>query len=202
MTPEEGKNLRIVAEVMDELELCEGCGVNTEGSSVKTLRADGSLVRLLCHSCSIREKLDQFAKDSVLTGRLIMDSISSQDLDGPRHEIRKSYERLRDRIRGFERRVWFGGLQEEVKRCTRSAMSMKHGTLEVLLFSSAGRTMVTIQDGDLDFTVVAAEDSDKPSMGMQSVTGREAELFGLLDRAEAAWESGVRPVPDDQVSML
>jgi hypothetical protein len=78
MTPEEGKNLRIVAEVM-EVELCEGCGVDTEGDNVRTEGPDGSLERLLCNMCAVKEAIERFSVENVQAARTVVDSLSAHE---------------------------------------------------------------------------------------------------------------------------
>ncbi len=75
MTPEEGKNLRIVAEVMEEVGRCEVCGVDTREFGVRTTGPDGSLERLLCNLCAVKEAIGRFSRENVHMGRMVVDSL-------------------------------------------------------------------------------------------------------------------------------
>lgn len=77
MTPEEGRSLRIVAEVMDEVELCEVCGVDTGGheKAVRTTEG-GSLVRVLCQLCAVKESLARIVSHDRAADLITVDSVS------------------------------------------------------------------------------------------------------------------------------
>lgn len=202
MNEEEGRGLRIVTEVMEEREICETCGADTGGGSVKTVSSTGVVLKILCHECSDAVNLEEYGSGRELTMRLVMASIVARDPSGPLKEIRESYERIAERIKLFEERVWFGGLQAENRECHTKGMSMVHDGMSLLVFSMAGRTMITIQDDDGDVTLIADETSGEPTMGLQGVHGTESKAAELMGRAEAAWVSGARPRPDREIRPL
>ncbi len=203
MNEEEGKNLRIVAEVMTEAELCERCGEDTVGSGTKTFSAaTGAILKILCHGCSDASDLEAYEKDRSLTNRVVMMAIMAKEPSALLQEVKASYERVVASVRSFERDVWFSGLQSVVRRCKSSGMSMAHEGLAVLLYSMAGRIMITIQDGVGDVTLIADETSKESTMGVQGTHSTESQAVDLIERATEAWNAGVRPTPDRTISPL
>lgn len=200
MNEEEGRNLRIVAEVMTEAEICERCGEDTVGRCVKTVSATGAVKKILCHDCSDAVDMEDYERERRLTTRVVMMSILARQPSELLLEVKASYERLTASIKSFERDVWFSGLQPVVRACSCSGMSLAHEGLSVLLFSSAGRIMITIQDGVNDLSLIADETSRESTTGLQGVNGTESQAVGLIGRAIAAWNAGARPKPDREVS--
>jgi len=201
---EEGKNLRIVGEVVDEVELCERCGADTLGGNVKTIDAEtGATKKILCHGCHGRISLDNFGETGYLSTSLIMASlVGGGAVDPEREAVRESYERVTAGIKAFESEVWFGGLQALVRSCDSSGMSLVHEGTSMLTFCSAGRAMITVQDEDGEITVIADETSNESRTGLQGLHGTEKHVLSLLERARSAWASGARPRPDREVSVL
>ncbi len=110
------------------------------------------------------------------------------------------YDLIRPAIKQFERDVWFGkGLFEHVNGTTKRGQSGMAGGLKVLVWTCAGRTMITFHDDQGDWlSLMVAEDSRTPTMGLHMRSIEPETIEQWLYRVNANW-SGVKD--DDGVTL-
>lgn len=139
---------------------------------------------------------------TTLTTSSIMECVLS-----PKKEDRDLYERLKLLVMRFEAAVWFKGLQEQ-NNATRERGVSQEGpsrfdredplekktkkTVELLAYTIAGRTMITLQRGDIMLSMVADESSKESRTGLQGIYGTEAQVTQLVEDAIAQWEARPR----------
>ena len=139
---------------------------------------------------------------TTLTTSSIMDCVLS-----PKKEDRDLYERLKLLVKRFEAAVWFQGLQEQNNATRERGVSQEDPsrfdredplekktkkTVELLAYTIAGRTMITLQRGETMLSMVADESSKESRTGLQGIYGTEAQVTQLVDDAIAQWEARPR----------
>jgi hypothetical protein len=101
-------------------------------------------------------------------------------------------------------------VQTYCKRTTKRGHSYTHSDFKVLLWGSAGRVLLTIQDGRLqsdpkarfggaNLTLIFDEDSTHPRGGIQSMAGTKQECLNLI---QALRECDLVFVPDPAVGIF
>lgn len=108
----------------------------------------------------------------------------------------------------FEQDVWFGGFQAKVHaarhRGFRADFAMPDGAPALAMaWSCAGRVMITIEfaDDSAQVSVVTADDSEHPAMGLQGISATRDQAVGLLRAATTALARGAGFKRDDKVGM-
>lgn len=103
---------------------------------------------------------------------------------------------LADHIRRFEVNVWEGcGLARQVRAMPCSGMRGQAGKLDVLLFTSAGRTLITLRDAAGSWcSLVVAQHSDEATMAIHSRCIDDATLCEWLPYVTNHW-AGVQDDP-------
>jgi hypothetical protein len=96
---------------------------------------------------------------------------------------------------GFERVVWFGGLQKAVRATNVSALkgtfvAETGETVEVTTFCSGGRCVIQIETSADRVTLITAEDESEPRMGVQGIDATEETALRLLAATTSAWAAG------------
>lgn len=125
--------------------------------------------------------------------RELMDNGLAKDFDNLKIkcEINASFLRVRDRIKQFEKEVWFAGLQNIVISSDSSKLSASYDKIKILIFSSSGRTLITIYENDIDLTLITAEDSKESSMGFRGSSATEEQIISLLDKTTALFKDNI-----------
>lgn len=102
------------------------------------------------------------------------------------------YEMLEPFIKRFESNVWFPKLFEQVNATTCRGQSGKAGDKSILLWTCAGRTMITIRDAQGSWmSLMVAEDSKEPTMGLHETAIDICQMVSWMRDVEQFWE-GVR----------
>lgn len=172
---------------------------------------EGQKVVGLSHdACEKARRLDEFQRTGLLTSKLTLEAtlVAYKNPDSPHRPIFDACERINEAIKNFERYAWFGGAVPEMKeteyqgkrwtfpRVEKSIQSLalpvrglsgKHDGIEMLVYSCAGRAMVTLRRGDVEITVITADDEQTDRMGQQGIHATEAEAIELLC-AGTHWE--------------
>lgn len=201
----------------DELEYpdCSTCPATKLNAYSARCDANGEVQRVVCFECDRGERLAEFDTNKVLTSRLAMDAALKGDESCPSFldkdlerrarwiEINAASKRIHTEIKAFERVVWFGGLQAQDAACEWKGMKHDADGLLVMSYSMCGRTMITMERGDVSVTVITATDESEPRMGMQGIRATEADAVKLLRDVCSLWTAGgIRMMPDGKVSVL
>lgn len=106
-----------------------------------------------------------------------------------------SMRKIEERVKEFEQKVWFGGLQKQIRASTMKGVSAKvklnKREFSVLTYSMCGRTMITFDLGDDSVTAITLEDeSDRSRMGIQGIDATAERALNLIDTALSMWELG------------
>lgn len=110
-------------------------------------------------------------------------------------DVAEASERVRLCLKSdFEPRVWFGGVQDIVRRSSaaglRAECDTAVGKVEMLVFSTAGRCLMQLDTPTSRVTVIADETSPSPRSGIQGIDATEADAVALLTAASDAWVAG------------
>jgi hypothetical protein len=134
----------------------------------------------------IRHHLDEAWKLGVYTEE-------GQPVAQPRQyrAIRESYNRIYDQVKGFESVIWFGGLQEFVRKDTARGHSAKYGDLHVMCYVMCGRARLQVEIGDGSFVCIQTDEtSSERCMGLHGISATEAQSVSMLTGAIEAWKLG------------
>lgn len=191
---------------------------------------------VICFGCDRKENLSDHMKTGVITTHFMMDcTVSNYDLV-KEAQIYGSYDldenklieiinrdhseevktklrvklattRIQKKIKEFDQRVWFKGLQDQILktqcRGVSAKLGKKHNNFCVLTWTCAGRTMITIEDDDAMVTAVADETSKESRTGLHGIRATGEQALGLLEKAMSLYEDGTLKFKDDKkVSML
>lgn len=112
-------------------------------------------------------------------------------------------------VRRFSREVWFNGLQKIIKASRHHGITAHHEGFSFLTYSICGRTMITLQEGDIDdesynsITLVADETSEEDRTGSNSFSCSINKAFELIDKACKLYLNGdLKFEEDEKVGMI
>lgn len=90
----------------------------------------------------------------------------------PLEELMKEDADFRPHVKRFERVVWYGKLFEHVNGTNARSQKGTADGLNVLVWTCAGRTLITIRDNQDDWlSLIVAEDSgERFTMGVQAMS--------------------------------
>jgi hypothetical protein len=178
----------------------------------------GAVRGRMCLRCADRQSYKEYEKSGVLTGGLLITAclahqywreVTRQErrrrnvpslMDDECMRIYVSNERITAKVKEFERDVWFnGGLQKRVQQETVRGLKAEGPDFEALLYSSAGRVLITLTDVESQqfITIITAEDEEPYArselsgsdsmgpMGIQQLCCTERTALYLLDMAIA-----------------
>jgi hypothetical protein len=210
----------------DNVKSCMRCDSDLE-RGYSSRYVNNECKEVICFKCDKKETLSDFLKTKVLTTRLIMDNsmdlfyyvesirdpkrIQIQDLSEleslkTKLEIQIASLKIQEKIKAFEKKVWFAGLQEKVlaTKCRGVSAKLKtHCYLSVLTYTIAGRTMITIEDKDSSVTCVADETSKESRTGLQGINAKLNDGLDLMDLAIELYENKtLKFKDDDKVGMI
>jgi hypothetical protein len=137
--------------------------------------------------------------NKVLVTKDITDAISSRDPDGL-----KVYQQLRGLAKEFEAGVWVKGFQEQNRgmadrgiqqvspsyfdRLTESETeSPRPAPVQMMGYTIAGRTMITLARNGAMFSLIADETSLESTMGIQSIYGTLSQVEEMTRDAIQQW---------------
>jgi hypothetical protein len=132
---------------------------------------------------------------------LALDSRDLNDASKAKLRVQLATARLQNKIKEFDHRVWFKGLQDQILatkcRGVSAKLGKKHKNFCVLTWTCAGRTMITIEDDDAMVTAVADETSKESRSGLHGINAAGEQALELVNRAISLYESGVLKFKDD-----
>lgn len=203
---------------------CDDCGAPLDNGYNYRYKGD-KIVRATCFPCNSKEMLKEYSETKRLRTHLIEDNslkLYHTDMKKDWHfdnnkfledlktriDIQLSYTRIFDKIKEFEREVWFKGLQDKVKASSVKGVSAHTNIFNnfcVLTYSMCARTMITIEDDKKSVTLITEETSPESRMGFRGVDATEEEAISLIQLAIELYhnEGGTRLVfeEDTKVSM-
>jgi hypothetical protein len=196
----------------DDVTNCQRCQSSLERGHSARWEGD-KCVEVVCFKCSEDEEFNEYLKDKTLTSHLFMNNNSKLfylltasreprriEIDDrqamtelkSRIDIQLSYLDIKSRIKEFERRVWFSGLQDIIRAASVKGVSAKpKSTVNfcVLTYSMCGRTMFTIEDDLASVTLITDETSKESCMGLQGIRANVGYAKYLINLAIEMWES-------------
>ena len=112
------------------------------------------------------------------------------------------YEKIRPHIKRFEEDVWFGSLADHVRNTRCRGQQGRAGNLDVLAWTCAGRTMITIKNDSGDWcSLMVAEKSNTLTMGLHERSIDGVQLRDWLLYVSDHW-SGVEDSEDVTLDVL
>lgn len=175
---------------------------------------DDVLLESICFDCDNTEQIDAYEKTKVLTSKVtVMAAIDEVHREygkpstvGHRETmiaVAASVERIRGRIKAWERAVWFGGLQAQVLAADFRGFRMDFPGGTALVYSLAGRTQITIEttDESAQVSLITADNEREPVMGQNSIRATEDQAIGLILASQDAFGAGVRFERNDKVGL-
>ena len=114
-------------------------------------------------------------------------------------EIRASFTRIYDKMKEFEQKVWFKGLQETISKSKFKGVSAEipFRDYKVLTYTMAGRTIITIGDEKSSVSMICLDDSTESTMGDKGIDATEEQALYLIESAIELFESGYLKFKDD-----
>jgi hypothetical protein len=215
----------------DSVKSCMRCNADLE-RGYSSRYVGNECTEVICFKCDRAEEMDDFMKTGVITTHFMMGcmmDVYRLVYDGDVHDETKlmalildqnlsdemkakvkvqiSTARICNKVKEFESKVWFKGLQDQILatkcRGVSAKLGKEHKNFYVLTWTSAGRTMITIGDDDADVTCVAIEDSEESSAGFHGIHATEEQALALYDKAIALYQDGTLKFKDDKkVSMI
>jgi hypothetical protein len=114
-----------------------------------------------------------------------------------------SVNQLKEKLKEFDQKVWFKGLQKHVLSTRERGVSAKVEGLEVLTYTMAGRTMITFREGENYVSAVADETSTECRTGLQGIGATAEQAWALIDSTIHLFETGLLVFKDDdKVSII
>lgn len=213
----------------DSVKNCMRCGSDLE-RGYSTRYVNNECKEVICFKCDKAEETDDFMKTGVITTHFMMSCMMDvyRLVDGDVHNEEKLIDLLRgnhsdemmakikvqlatarlcNKVKEFEARVWFKGLQDMIhatkERGVSAKLGKKHKNFCVLTWTGMGRTMITIEDDDASVTCVADEDSKESRTGFHGIRATGEQALALYNKAIALYEDGTLKFKDDKkVSMF
>ncbi len=218
---------------MDAEESCTRCKTSFENFGGHRIGIGGDskgFCEVICPACDRYERIRNYKKTGEMNSSLVMDAVLAQHrfgskngFDGIRSEIAAYYRNFKkelleiaeknDRItksaRKWEKIYWLGKLQKYYKENSARGHSAQTETTKVLLWGSAGRVLLTLQDrypagnkkskfNGAWITLIFDESADYCRGGVQGYCATVEEAIGLI--------ASVHPLPevkpDNKVSLL
>lgn len=156
-----------------------------------------------CRPCDKNARLKQYNDSGHLSIRLILDAILDRDKSETWADIRNANERISSVVKKFESAVWFNGLQEIARKSKYKGNSYKCDDFEMLIYTMAGRAMITIENKIASVTMITAEDEPDPCMGLQGIQATEADATMLIEMACEKWPEYRKKIkPNKNVSII
>jgi hypothetical protein len=151
-----------------------------------------------------REKYDVHNEDQLL--EVILDK-DVPEATKAKMRVQLATCRIGNKVKEFESKVWFKGLQDQVlatkTRGVSAKLGKKHKNFCVLTWTGMGRTMITIEDDDASVTCVADETSKDSRTGFHGIRATGEQAIALYDKAIALYQDGTLKFKDDEkVSMF
>lgn len=136
-----------------------------------------------------RDKYDYQSEKQILE-MLALDERDCPEKDKLKLRVHLSTVRISAKIKEFESKVWFKGLQDMVLATNERGISARKDAFKVLTWTGMGRTMITFEDDKSSVTCVADETSKESRTGYHGISGTGEQALALIDRAITLYESG------------
>lgn len=180
----------------------------------------GNVVRTTCMECREEEDLQEYERTGYLTSRVQVAAVLEEfriKEGKPRlghkatiFRILESNRRLQKKVKEFEQKVWYSGLQDFIRKEKVKGHSAECEGVKFLSYAMCGRWRMTIEKrsllkGGWYIDVITAEDEPPPyaGMGINGIGATEEQAIGLLGAAISAWQSGqMKFTPDSEVRIL
>lgn len=215
----------------DTVTHCMRCGADLErGYSQRWVGEECKEV--ICFKCDKNESLSDYMKSGIITTHFMMDCLMatfdimrdaygrsnydthdeaqllellSRDYspeNAARLRVQLATTRIQNKIKEFDAKVWFKGLQKQIHdtkcRGVSAKLGKKHKNFCVLTWTGMGRTMITIEDDDASVTAVADEDSPESRTGLHGIHATGEQALALIDKAISLFEDGTLKFKDDE----
>jgi len=204
--------------VTDKLETvtpqkCERCRRLLDGGYSQRFEESGTLIETLCFDCSDKQHVQDYVATSILTTKVTMIATLDQlNLERGRkiriepdvlERVSKSMFHIEREFKIWESEVWFGGLRCIVRKARYRGHSLEFNGGDCLVWSCAGRTLFTLRSNDekSQLTLICAEDSPEPTMGLQGICATEEQAISLLLSSRVALLNGGKFSRDNKVSI-
>jgi hypothetical protein len=169
----------------------------------------GVVRRVVCDECRRDELFRLYRDTGCITSSLMMEASLrycrgvelGKMFDGPAGrwdticKIHDSIVRIQYMVERFQKLVWFDGLQRIVRRSSTFGLSSQKkfhtavGLARMLVGSTAGRALMTIETDDASVTVIADETAapGESKMGIQGISATEDQAMEILMGTTTAW---------------
>jgi len=142
---------------------------------------------------------EDVSKPNHLTFREIFESGSLEDVRALKNklDVWESHTKIWNKIKDFEREVWFKGLQTIIMDSNKKGVSAELIGIKCLTFSMCARTMFTIDDGESSVTMMCTEDSEESTMHFRGISATEKRAIELIDFVIETFNDGSLKFEDD-----
>jgi hypothetical protein len=201
----------------NEPQNCQDCGKSLERGYSTCYKGD-QITKFICFACDRELSFREYLVSRRLSIRLLMDvlmdlhytfQMSFQQIDDLLYcqdrfnrtthledlknklEIQIASLKIIDKIKDFEKKVWFDGLQKMAQSAKTKGISAKTQVFDnfaILTYTMSGRTMITIQNNGNSITLITGEDSSECRMGLQGIDATFEKAYLLLDIAIQAFQ--------------
>lgn len=213
----------------DDIKNCMRCEADLEQGYSSRYR-NNKCIEVICFKCDKKESISDHMKTGVITTHLMMDCMMDvyRLVDGDVHDedkllallrqdhndevkakikVQLASTQIQSKIKEFETRVWFSGVQAQVLatkcRGVCAKLGKKYNNFCVLTYSICGRTMITIEDDKASVTCVADETSKESRTGLHGINATGEEAIRLISQAIRLYEDKtLKFLDDDKVGML
>lgn len=207
----------------DNVKNCMRCNTDLE-RGYSSRYVNNECKEVICFKCDKKETMEDHLKDGIITTRLMMDCMMDvyKLVDGDVHnedkllallrqdhavemkakiKVQLATTQIQSKIKEFETRVWFSGVQAQVLatkcRGVCAKLGKKYNNFCVLTYSICGRTMITIEDDKASVTCVADETSKESRTGLHGINATGDEAIRLISQAIKLYEDKTLKFKDD-----
>ena len=151
-----------------------------------------------------------YRQNSRLSMDLMMYSILRPETPSAAY-VRRDTDIVDKAKEALETEVWFdGGLQRQIQNSPERGLSVENDDFSALVYSIAGRTMITLSDKEKGIQVTLITGDDEPRqengkgrMGIQSVDATAEDAVALINKARLLQRDGLFSVsPNPNVGIL
>lgn len=216
---------------MDDPKFCSKCKCDLSNKRYTCFYRGEEMIDVLCADCHKAQLYETYLSSGKLSTTLVTEaSLDLLDLSYKRDDdytktlryligdatverfkefknavdVYYDYLQVCKKIKEFEQKVWFSGLQKIIKKSSKKGVSgkMPFSNHKFLTYSMCGRTMITLEDAESSVTMICAEDSSTPSMGFRGIDGTSEQAIRLIQLAIELYtgEPGIKFSEDSDVS--
>lgn len=160
--------------------------------AVETYSHNGTLKSVLHQECHDAGVLDEFNRTGNLRTQLYTWAMLAPTGDAGAGRVLAELNKVGAKVEEFNHRVWLGTPSKSlmVESDRGGPLKVEGPEVEILVLSTAGRAMITVQGDGFPFASMVTGDEvvKTPRMSLQGLWGTSSEVVGLLDAAIALWE--------------